>query len=104
MLMVSFRQHMAVVGSSKFFVKTEVNSTCGEKETLRTPTELNCAFQCIKKMNDKCIGFVHLPANAQCEICFSCLSPFNQSKQLISGAAQFVGIGHNIAAELAAGK
>ena len=106
MLMVSFRQHMAVVAvsSSKFFVKTDVNSTCGEKETFRTATELNCAFRCIKKANNKCIGFVHKSANAQCEICFSCLTSFNQSKQLVSGAAQFAGTGHDITAELAAGK
>ena len=106
LVLVSFHYHMAaeVESNYKFFVKTNVNSSCREKEVFRTPTELNCAFQCIKKMNDKCIGFVHMTANAQCEICFSCLSPFNQSKQLISGAAQFAGTGRNITAELAAGK
>ena len=106
MVTIAFHHHVAVMvdSSSKFFVKTEVNSTCGEKETFRTATELNCAFRCIKKANNKCIGFVHMSANAQCEICFLCLTSFNQSRQLVSGAAQFAGTGRNITAELAAGK
>ena len=103
---ITFHHHVAAVvdSSSRFFVKTNVNSTCGEKEAFTAQTELNCAFKCMKKTNDKCVGFVHMPANAQCEVCFSCLSSFNQSKQLVSGAAQFAGIGRNFTAELAIGK